>query len=280
MSKPSQGEVKSLWRYPVKSMQGEEVSVANIENNGLLGDRAYALIDANDGKIATAKNPRKWPSLFSFKSTFTKTPSSGETLPAVCIQLPDGTSVISAEKNIDQILSKALNRKVTLAVTGVHPSRSVSSAGTSEEYWPDIEGRDKRNTTTDFALPEGTFFDFGQIHLLSTSTLARLSDSYSQGRFDVQRFRPNIVLESSGGEKSFIEETWIGCTLAIGNDVRIKITGPTGRCVMTTLAQGGLPQDHGILRTAVQQNQGNVGVYASVIRKGLIRTGDQVRLES
>src|SRR5919197_684251 len=63
------GTVISLWRYPVKSMLGEEVPTAQVRHHGLLGDRAYALLDHADGKVATAKNPRKWPHLFAFRAT-------------------------------------------------------------------------------------------------------------------------------------------------------------------------------------------------------------------
>ncbi len=287
MSKNTElGEINSLRRYPVKSMGGEELSVAHVRENGFWGDRAYALIDAGDGKTATAKNPRKWPTLFSFQATLMETKGSIEKVSTVCIKMPDGTTVTSEQRDINQILSQVLNREVILAVTqdakvtGVQSPLPVSWSAKSEEYWPDIEGRDKQNTVTDFELPVGTFFDFGQVHLLTTSTLARLGDSYPQGRFETQRFRPNLVVETFGGEKTFAEETWVGHTLAVGDEVRLKITGSCGRCVMTTLAQGDLPKDTGILRTAVQQNQGNVGVYASVVRTGLIRAGDRVRLES
>ena len=80
------------------------------------------------------------------------------------------------------------------------------------------------------------------------------------------------------GEQGFVEDAWIGHTLAIGDEVRLSVTGPCGRCVMTTLAQGELPTDSGILRTAVQHNQGHVGVYAAVVRGGTMRRGDRVRL--
>jgi uncharacterized protein len=93
-----------------------------------------------------------------------------------------------------------------------------------------------------------------------------------------QRFRPNIVVDPVGGEPGFAEDAWIGHTLAIGDAVRLSITGPCGRCVMTTLAQGELPKDTEILRTAVQQHQGQVGVYAAVVQGGTIRHGDRVRL--
>lgn len=286
MSKSTEvGEINSLRRYPVKSMGGEELSVAHVGENGFWGDRAYALIDAGDGKTATAKNPRKWPTLFSFEATLMETNGSIEKVPTVCIKMPDGTTVTSEQRDINQVLSQALNREVILAVTqdarvtGVQSPLPASWSAKSEEYWPDIDGRDKQNTVTDFELPVGTFFDFGQVHLLTTSTLARLGDSYPQGHFEVQRFRPNLVVETFGSDKTFAEEAWDGQTLAIGDEVRLKITGSCGRCVMTTLAQGDLPKDTGILRTAVQQNQGNVGVYASVVRTGLIRAGDRVRLE-
>jgi uncharacterized protein YcbX len=283
---PEMGAVMSLWRYPVKSMIGEELQDAQLTDHGLLGDRAYALIDSADGKVATAKNPGKWPTLFACRATFLEPPRSGAPAPPVRITLPDGKTVTSTQRDCNQALSSALTRQVALAatahgqVTGVPPSLAASWTAKSEEYWPDLEGLDHRDTVTDFALPTGTFFDGATVHLLTTATLNRLRGWYPQGRFDVPRFRPNLVVESVGGEQGVVEQTWIGHTLAIGDEVRLRITGPCGRCVMTTLAQGDLPKDSGILRTAVQHTQGHVGVYAAVVQGGIIRRGDRVKMSA
>ena len=277
------GTVGSLWRYPVKSMGGEELSAAQVTEYGLLGDRAYALIDETEGKVATAKNPGKWPSLFHFRATFLDQPAGGTLPPPVRITLPDGVVLMSTQAECKQILSQVLHRSVMLAMadrgrlTGVHASLPPSWTGQAEEYWPDIEGRDLRDTVTDFTLPAGTFFDGATVHLVTTATLSRLRQAYRTGRFEVPRFRPNIVVHTAEGEKGFVEQAWIGHQLAIG-DVQLMITGPCGRCVMTTLAQGDLPKDSGILRTAVQENHGHVGVYASVVQGGTIKRGDAVRI--
>src|SRR5438128_1003159 len=266
------GSVVSLWRYPVKSMMGEELNATEVTQRGLFGDRAYALGDSSDGTAATAKNPRKWPHLFDFRATFIEPAHAAAKVPPVRIALPDGTTVTSDQGDLNQILSKALNREVTLGA-------AQRGAVTAEEYWPDMEGLDHRDTVTDFTLPEGTFFDCATVHLLTTATLDRLRELYPQGRFEVRRFRPNIVVQLGSGEKGFAENAWVGHTLAIGTAVRLNITGPCGRCVMTTLAQGDLPRDPGILRTAAQHNQASVGVYAAVVRGGIIRRGDSVRIE-
>jgi uncharacterized protein YcbX len=201
------------------------------------------------------------------------------------MMLPDGSIVTSVQRDCHQVLSQVLNREVTLAATargqvaGVPASGPASWTANAEEYWPDMEGLDHRDTVTEFALPPETFFDCATVHLLTTETLHRLQDYYPQGRFEVQRFRPNIVVDPTGGEQGFVEDAWIGQTLALGDEVRLSITGPCGRCVMTTLAQAALPQDREILRTAVHHHQGQVGVYAAVVRGGTMRRGDRVRLD-
>ena len=157
-----------------------------------------------------------------------------------------------------------LNREVTLRAI-VHTQEVVESQSpnlgtvTAEDIWPDMEGLDYRDTVTDFSLPEGTFFDCAVVHLLTTATLDRLRVLYPQGRFEVRRFRPNVVVETANDSNDFIENAWIGQVLAIGDAVRLSITGPCPRCVMTTLPQGDLPKDAGILRTAAQHNRANVG---------------------
>jgi hypothetical protein len=266
------GSVVALWRYPVKSMMGEELNASELGEGGLLGDRAYALVDRSDGKVATAKNPRKWPQLFDFRATFIEPVRTRAKLPAVRIVLPDGTTVTSDHGDVNDILSKALNRDVTFRAAG----REVVDA---EEYWPDMEGLDHRDTVTDFTLPARTFFDCATVHLLTTATLDRLRELYPQGRFEIRRFRPNLVVQAASAATGFVENGWIGRSLAIGDDVHLNVTGPCPRCVMTTLPQGDLPRDPGILRAAAQHNQVNVGVYAAVLRGGTIRRGDPVRLE-
>ena len=279
------GTVVSLWRYPVKSMMGEELNAAEVGERGMLGDRAYALVDSSDGRVASAKNPRKWPHMFEFRAAFVDPPRLGAEMPPVRITLPDGTAITSDHPGVHESLSRALEREVKLEAAERGQREVVESsfpnpwAPRAEEYWPDMEGLEHRDTVTDFDLPEGTFFDCAVVHVLTTATLDRLRELYPQGRFEVRRFRPNVVVDTSNGVTGFVEDAWIGRTVHIGEEVRLGITGPCPRCVMTTLAQGDLPKDSGILRTAARHNDVNVGVYASVMRGGHVRRGDAIRLE-
>jgi uncharacterized protein YcbX len=270
------GTVVSMWRYPVKSMLGEEINSSYVTERGLIGDRTYALIDQETGKVASAKNPRKWGKLFDFRATFIDAPQVVENIPPVRITFPDGTQIFSSDQEyIDHTLSKVLSREVRLM-------RATSLDKPSyEEYWPDIEGLAQREKVTDEVMPTQTFFDIAVIHLLTTSTINRLRELYPEGRFEVRRFRPNIVVGSaSSEEKDFIENLWIGKKLKIGEDIVLKVTAPCTRCVMTTLPQGDLPKDLGILRTTAKYNHVNAGVYASVHEGGTIHRGEPVRLEA
>ena len=91
-------------------MMGEERNATQITQRGLLGDRAYALIDSSDGKVATAKNPRKWPCLFDFRATLVEPAREAAKVPPVRIALPDGTTVTSEQGDLNQLLSQALTR--------------------------------------------------------------------------------------------------------------------------------------------------------------------------
>jgi uncharacterized protein YcbX len=156
-------------------------------------------------------------------------------------------------------------------------ARASASAATCEGYWPDYDWLPARDQVFDFPLPTGTFFDCAVVHLVTTATLDRLRALSPASRFEVPRFRPNFVIEPANGSAGFIENDWVGRTLTLGG-VQLRIDRPCERCVMTTLSQGSLPKDPVVLRTLVQNNGGNVGVYASVVRGGQVRRGDNVEL--
>jgi uncharacterized protein len=266
------GSVVALWRYPVKSMMGEELNASEVTARGLLGDRQFAVVDASTGKVAGAKNPRKWGNFFDYRAAYVEPPTRGSKLPAVRLTLPDGSVVTSEQRDLAQILSSALGRDVV-------PAQADGDAATparAEEYWPDMEGLEHRDTVTEWELPARTFFDLAVIHILTTATIDHLRALYPEGRFEVRRFRPNIVVATGPDQTGFVENDWIGHTVAIGDEVRLQISGPCPRCVMTTLPQGDLPSDSGILRTAAQHIQANVGIYAEVLAPGVIRRRDRV----
>jgi uncharacterized protein len=253
-------------------MLGEELNSSYVTERGLLGDRVYALLDNQTGKVASAKNPRKWDKLFDFRAAFIDPLQVGGQIPPARITLPDGNQIFSDHDDIDYTLSRALGLEVSIMKASLEkPSY--------EEYWPDIEGLAQREKVTDEAMPPHTFFDVAVVHLLTTSTINRLRELYPEGRFEVRRFRPNIVVESTSEEKNFIENLWVDKKLTIGEEIVLRVTAPCTRCVMTTLPQGDLPKDLGILRTVAKHNQVHAGVYASVYRGGTIRRGDLVQLE-
>lgn len=264
------GSVVALWRYPVKSMMGEELNASVVTERGLLGDRAHALVDVETGKVASAKKPRWWGRLFEFRAAFVELPRPGEALPPIRITFPDGKLMTSTDRGLDEELSALVGRKVSFGA-------SAPEGPSLEEYWPDIEGLDHCDEITDEPMPPGTFFDAAPVHVLTTGTLDRLRELYPEGRFEVRRFRPNVVVETE--ERGFVENDWVGWTLAIGDEVELSVVRPCPRCVMTTLPQGDLPKDSGILRTAARHNSVNVGVYCGIVRGGTIRRGDAVRLD-
>jgi uncharacterized protein len=262
----SAATVAALWRYPVKSMRGERCDDVRIGERGIAGDRRYALVDTITGKVASAKNPRLWPNLLSFGARYLEPPGTNGVTARVEIALPDGTRLSSDDPKVHDDIGATLGRAVRLASV-------VPENPTLEEYWLDIDDLAHRDEVTDEAMPSATFFDCATVHLLTTNTLSALGMRYPAGTFDVDRFRPNVVLDANGGDE-FAEDDWIGKTVHIGAEVVLRITTGAGRCVMTTLRQGALPTDVGVLRTAAKHHAAHVGVYAEVVHGGSVALGD------
>src|SRR5262249_3125542 len=145
------GRVTAIWRYPVKSMMGEELNATDVTAHGLLGDRAYALVDAATGKGASAKNPRRWPSLFDHRAAYVEPPGDARSLPPVRITLPDGEFLTTDQPDLGPRLSAGLGRPVRLA-------RPPAAGATAEGYWPDHDWLAQRDEVFDFPLPAGTVF--------------------------------------------------------------------------------------------------------------------------
>jgi hypothetical protein len=271
-------------------MQGERLERAELTPLGVLGDRAYALLDVETGKVVSAKSARRFPGLLGCRAQFVAPPRLEHEVPPVRITLPDGTSVASDAGDVDRVLSGFLQRDVTL-------SRVAPADFTIDQYHPDVEGADPsghRDTTVDQKLgsalfeamgapspvPEGAFFDVFPVSVLTTSTVARLAKLRPTSRFDARRFRMNLIVDTMGA--GFVENGWIGCRLSIGDTARLGVAMPDPRCVMTTLAQDDLPGDTNVLRTLVQHNRLDIGgapypcagVYAIVAAPGTMRTGD------
>src|SRR5947209_19644242 len=106
--------VVQVRRYPVKSMQGEELDTSVVTERGLLGDRGYALIDAADNRVVSAKNPRKWPQLLDYQAHYVSAPRAADDLPPVEITLLDGSHVRSDDPSAAEELSRAFGRLVTI----------------------------------------------------------------------------------------------------------------------------------------------------------------------
>ena len=264
---PLMWSVSSLWRYPVKSMLGEQLATATVTERGLQGDRQYALIDVETGHVVSAKNPRRWPTLFAFQARGV----SGSSM-RIEVTCPDGQILTESMPDVDAVLSERLGRKVRL--TSVPPAQPVL-----EQYAPNLDGLSERDSEMTVKIPPATFFDEAPVHLLTTATLHALQSRYPDGCFDARRFRPNVVIDTGTGDPMFLENDWKGRIVAIGSQVCLAINSLCARCVMTTLPQQGLPHDLAILRTAVQHNHGNVGVLATVVTPGVVRAGDVVRVE-
>jgi uncharacterized protein YcbX len=226
----SVGSIVSLWRYPVKSVRGEQAHTLTVEPRGVVGDRLYAVRNP-EGKLGSGKSSRrfrKMEGLLDLQAVY-----KGET---PVITFPDGQAQSGDDPGIHDRLSEYVGQRVTLA-----------------------------------REDEVTHFDDSPLHLITTAGLRTMGLTAD----DVQRFRPNIVIDVPGD--GFVEDGWLGRELELG-DVRLRITEGAVRCVMIGMAQEQLPERTDLLRQVGDLHDTCFGIYATVVTPGEVRVGMNAHL--
>ena len=258
--------VEELWRYLVKSAQGESLAALTFGAEGPAGDRSWACLDA-EGVVVSAKHPRRWGRMLEVRAWS----ADGEVLVAV----PGGATAVAGSPEADAALSQWLDAPVTL-------TRTVPAGARLHRLFPREPGM-RPSWSTD--LPEDAvtamsgarrFVDFGPVHVVTPGDLAALD----LGEIDPRRFRPNLVLS--------IDPLRPGDVVRLAGGVELRVTVPTPRCAVPGAEQPGIAAASGILR-AIGRHRTEipgfgtaacVGVYADVSVSGVVTRGERARLAS
>ena len=273
--------LSEIHRYPVKSMLGEMPTEVTVTERGIEGDRAWATRDEVRGGIRGAK---KIPQLMMFSARSLDGNSTE-------ITAPDGTRCSSSAEDLNTWLSEKLDHAVTLwpllpADNLEHYRRGAPDSEDFEQELREIFGRTPDEPLPDlsafaevleFESPPGTYFDAFPIMLMTQQSLDTMARTAPDSAFDEKRFRANFVFDVSDSSAPFPEQDWIGRQLQIG-DVVLKVLDTCPRCSMTTHATGPLLRDTDIMRHLVKHADGNLGVYAKVVRGGKMTQGQTVTL--
>ena len=248
------GTVAQLWRYPVKSFQGEQVDELEIAPGGAAGDRILAVVDPAAEKVLSAK---RHADLLMASARLDGS--------RVLITLPDGSEHASDDAGVHSALSEWLGMDVRLEPPPADKAYPMEMyTGMSDESTP----------LFDWTGPPGTWVDLADSHWVTTTSLATIAGEHPDGSWDVRRFRPTGLIAADGDpERGHPEEGWPAFEVG---DARVEVLMPTMRCSMPSRAQPGLDRDKAIGTTIRDANSNNLGVYASVTRSGTVRVGDSV----
>jgi uncharacterized protein YcbX len=237
--------VLELWRYPVKSLQGEQLDSVAVTSDGLEGDRRFAIYDVETGFGLTA---RRVPELL-FASARLRDDGS------VDITLPDGSLA-----RHDDALSEWLGRRVALRSLDAEVPRRYENPVVDFEH-------ERERDWAPFEGAPGAFHDSprARVSLVSTATI---------GEWDRRRFRSNVLLDGDG------EDSLVGSQVALGDAV-IEVGMRIERCVMTVRPQpGGIERDLQVLRTIARERDTCLAVGALVTQPGRVAVGDALKTAS
>jgi hypothetical protein len=277
-------KVKSIWRYPIKSMGGESLTQSMLSQHGIVGDRSYAL---HDGKSSCSA--KKYAQLMGYSAQYDSEPD-GINIPPVTFRVGN-TAVNSGDSNLEELMTRELRTNITLdklrpnddleyyrRSTEKQPIEEIRNVLGLEEGEPFPDFSEFPDSSLEFNTPPGTFFDAYPLLVMTTNSLNRLQQVTKGTVIDERRFRPNLVIDADELEVDFIEEQWRDRFLEIGDTI-IKLTLPCPRCVMTTIAFQDLEKAPQIMRALVQENHHKLGIYGQVIKPGKIQIGDEAHLQ-
>jgi len=286
--------VAEIWRYPVKSMQGEQLDQCVLTKDGIPLDRGWAVRDEQTQTIRGAK----WiGALLQCSARYIDGTNAG-TVPHVEITLPDGARVRSDDAAVHDRLSAALGRRVTLwplqpAENDEHYRvKGLETGSMAEELrmifalslipgqkMPDFSTIPPKllAEVSAFATPRGTYFDLYPVHVLSAASLRYMRRLAPNSEINVRRFRPNFLIEDDASLDTPIEAGWLDRDARLGG-AGLHIAIKAMRCIMTTREQPGLPRDGEIMRAMMRETEQCLGVYADVSQAGTVSVGTALTL--
>jgi uncharacterized protein YcbX len=282
--------VKEIWRYPVKSMQGERMDQCVLREGGIPFDRGWAVRDESRQQITGAK---RLAGLLNCSARYLPQ-TSATTVPHVEITLPSGRKTRSDSRDVNEELSEALAAKVTLWPLQPRENRDHYRQKHAPSENPLAELKRVFGLKPDDALPDlskfpdeliaelteyvaplGTYFDAYPVDILSEASLRHLKKLAPNSILDVRRFRPNFLIADDGELNEPVEQGWIDSEIGVG-EARLKVAVAAPRCIMTTRPQPGLPQDNAVLRVIIAELRHCLSVYCNVARPGAVRVGNVV----
>ena len=249
--------IEQLWRYPVKSLQGEQIESVKV-TDVIPGDRAWGVLDNENGNLLSAKRE---PKLLE---------GAARLVDDGCVITIDNSEIHSSDPHIDNALSTWLNRDVRLG------SPTKGEQATIEIEWD--EGLDEipeEPEIFEFSTSPGWFYDSSSsLHLIGSATLAMLDARVGEGAGDVRRFRPNIVVLTS---EAFEEDEWVGKELFLGG-VCVDVKKRTDRCIVITRPVGEHPASRKTLKYLSKNHQREAGLSLEPTKKGIMTVGDSVEI--
>jgi uncharacterized protein YcbX len=249
-------QVLEITRHPVKSLRGESLTEAELEADGLWGDRLYGILDLGTGRILTG---RREPALLMASSRLT---AGG-----LEITLPDGTVVGGEASEMDAALSGWLGRPVAIV------DARDKSAGEAEAF---VDPLDDSSETVTWVMPEGRYVDSFPLLVVTTASLREGAILHPSGDWSPRRFRPSLLVEVPSD--GWVEDDWCGRALSVGT-AEIEPVAPCVRCTMVTRPQVELGRDLEIYRSLLRHHGGTFGVGTRVRAPGVVRVGDAVKLK-
>jgi uncharacterized protein len=258
------GKIESLWRYPVKSMRGQELQEAFLGFSGVYGDRLYAFHDAAAAKGFPYLTGREQASMLRYRPVFRHPERAIKpaNLAEAEAMAPGVTPLYGGEDDLMLDVETPSGERV--AVGGPRLIAMVR------------EGLRERHEIT-LLRSDRAMTDCRPLSLFSLQTVRQLGEEWGVDP-DKRRFRANIYIELESGN-AFVENEFVGRRLGLGSKAVVAVTDRDPRCKMITLDPDTAKPDPEIMRRLARDHEGKAGVYAAVVVEGTVRPRDEIALQ-
>jgi len=257
------GKVGSLWRYPVKSMRGEELEAAFLGFSGVYGDRIFGFTSTAEPPGFPFLTAREQSAMLRYRPRFR--------FPDRAAQPPN---LAEAEKMAPGI-TPLYGKQTDLMVDVETPSGEVLPIDDPALMRALCAGIGEQHSLT-LVRSDRAMTDCRPVSLFSLQTARQLSEELGSV-VDPRRFRANVYLDLTSGN-GFEEDALVGRTLRLGEKAMVSVLERDPRCKMITLDPDTGESNPAILRPVAQAHGGNAGVYSAVLVEGMLRKGDPVEL--